>query len=126
MLALKLGGQKEGTIKFVNELLTYDPSARPSAGKALRSRWWGEEPRACRPEMVQTFPEIRNYEEEGRGSGGMKGKGEGEGGYIFDFDGRMPGGAGVREVRDVEARGGVSGRSEEEGRGKKRRFEGRE
>lgn len=87
MLERRLTGSRRECIALVNELLTYDPDMRPSAARALRHPYFTrEEPRACRPEMIQTFPEIRNepqpqFEDaNGRGTGAGAG-----GGYVFDF-----------------------------------------
>lgn len=86
MLEKKLHGQKKECVSLVNELLTYDPDMRPSAARALRHSYFTrEQPAACKPEMVQTFPEIRN--EEVRRTVEMKRGNEGPpgGGYVFDF-----------------------------------------
>lgn len=62
LLERRLVGQKRECIGLVNELLTYDPDMRPSASKALRHPYFTREaPAACLPEMIQTFPEIRNF-----------------------------------------------------------------
>ncbi|KAI5794751.1 kinase-like domain-containing protein [Pyronema domesticum] len=85
-LERKLVGQKKECINLVNELLTYDPEMRPSAYRALRHAYFTkEEPRACRPEMVQTFPEIRNMPG-APGNVELKRAGE-QSGYVFDFGG---------------------------------------
>ena len=91
LLEKKLAGQKTECINLVNELLTYNPDMRPSASKALRHAYFAREaPAACRPEMIQTFPEIRNVPG-GPGSAvevvveDRRGGGEGGGGYMFDF-----------------------------------------
>lgn len=84
LLEKKLHGQKRECINLVNELLTYDPDMRPSAPRALRHAYFTrEQPAACKPEMVQTFPEIRN--EEVKRTVEMKRGNEGPGGYVFDF-----------------------------------------
>lgn len=91
MLREKLRGWGEEAVELVNKLLTYDPERRPSARTAGRHRWFEVEPRACRPEMIQTAPDAR----EG-GSGGKRmavgrerDEGRGprvdDGGYVFDF-----------------------------------------
>ena len=101
MLRERLKGCTPEAIALVNALLTFDPEKRPSARRALGHKYFTEEePRACRPEMLQTAPEVRN---EGLGGGGGKrivvgrereeeeeGKGAGgapEKDYLFDFDG---------------------------------------
>lgn len=85
----RLKGCSDGAVELVNALLTYDPEKRPSARGALRFAYWEESPRACRPEMVQTAPEIRN---EGAGAGkrvvvGREREERGDGGYVFEFEG---------------------------------------
>jgi serine/threonine protein kinase len=61
MLEKKLMGQKRECINLINELLTYDPDMRPPAAKALSHPYFKlEKPQACLPQMIQTFPEIRN------------------------------------------------------------------
>lgn len=91
----------------MNELLTYDPERRPSAGRALRHPYFTKEsPSACRPEMIQTFPEIRNDVKEVEAGGGrVRGGGgmEAGSGYVFDF-GEVGGGEGeARRKRRKQA-----------------------
>jgi len=104
LLERKLAGQKRECINLVNELLTYNPDMRPTASRALRHNYFTREaPAACRPEMIQTFPEIRNF------PGGpetttttatieMK-RGNEAGGYVFDFGEGGAGGGGERKRR---------------------------
>ncbi|KAJ3080443.1 Cyclin-dependent kinase 10 [Quaeritorhiza haematococci] len=55
-------------IALLNGLLTYDPKKRMTVKEALRHPYFVEEgPGMCRPEMLPTYPEIRNGEESGRG-----------------------------------------------------------
>lgn len=93
LLDTKLAGQKQECVNLVNDLLTYDPDMRPSATRALKHNYFlREAPAACRPEMIQTFPEIRNVPG-GPGSAvevvtiTARGGGGGGGGdsYVFDF-----------------------------------------
>lgn len=87
MLERRLVGQTKETIRLINEMLTFDPDRRISAGDALRERYFTREmPPPQRPELIQTFPEIRN-EDKGVGGAeaGSKRKGKEAGGYVFDF-----------------------------------------
>ncbi|KAL0633760.1 hypothetical protein Q9L58_007367 [Maublancomyces gigas] len=87
MLERRLVGQTKETIRLINEMLTFDPERRISAGDALRQRYFTRDmPPPQRPELIQTFPEIRN-EEKGVGGAetGLKRKGKEAGGYVFDF-----------------------------------------
>lgn len=85
MLETKLAGQKKECINLVNELLTYDPEMRPSAGRALKHPYFvREQPGPCAPEMIQTFPEIRNVPGAPAGTVEMK-RGNEVGDYVFDF-----------------------------------------
>jgi len=85
MLERKLGGQRKECINLINILLTYDPEARPTAGKALRHPYFTREmPPAAKPEMIQTFPELRNSSDNSDGKRAEGGGGKGSG-YIFDF-----------------------------------------
>ena len=68
-------------------MLTYDPEKRPSARGALRFAYWEESPRACRPEMVQTAPEIRNEAAVGKRVVVGRERDGGDGGYVFEFEG---------------------------------------
>lgn len=92
MLERRLVGQTKETIRLVNEMLTFDPERRISAADALRERYFTREmPPPQRPELIQTFPEIRNEDGAGRKGGGGeivvggKRKGKEAGGYVFDF-----------------------------------------
>jgi serine/threonine protein kinase len=86
MLEQKLAGHRKECINLVNELLTYDPEMRPSAGRALRHPYFTREhPGPCAPEMIQTFPEIRNVPGAPSGTVEMKRGNEAGGGYVFDF-----------------------------------------
>ncbi|KAH0612148.1 uncharacterized protein H6S33_010200 [Morchella sextelata] len=91
MLERRLVGQTKETIRVINEMLTFDPERRITASDALRERYFTREmPPPQRPELIQTFPEIRNESDIGarkgvEGAGGKrKGKEQG-GGYVFDF-----------------------------------------
>jgi len=96
MLEKRLVGQRRECINLVNELLTYDPDMRPSAARALRHPYFAREsPPACLPEMIQTFPEIRNTP--GVHGGGGETKRACEAGYVFDFG--DVGGGGERKRR---------------------------
>lgn len=93
MLERRLVGQSKGTIRLINEMLTFDPEKRISAGDALKGRYFTREmPPPQRPELIQTFPEIRNEDVPGKKGGGGgesvvggKRKGKDAGGYVFDF-----------------------------------------
>lgn len=94
MLERRLVGQTKETIRIINEMLTFDSERRITASDALRERYFTREmPPPQRPELIQTFPEIRNDD---GGASGRKGNGGGEsglgkrkgkdqGGYVFDF-----------------------------------------
>lgn len=47
-------------IKLINELLTYDPKMRISAREARRCRYFREKPIPVEPEMMPTYPHLRN------------------------------------------------------------------
>jgi cyclin-dependent kinase 10 len=97
MLERRLKGQTKETVRLINDMLTYDPDRRITANEALRHRYFNREmPPAQRPELIQTFPEIRNERQkhdadrsEGDGPGKRKAKdvaaSGGGGGYVFDF-----------------------------------------
>ncbi|PUU82848.1 kinase-like domain-containing protein [Tuber borchii] len=93
MLERRLKGQSKETIRLINEMLTYDPDRRITASEALRHKYFTREmPPAQRPELIQTFPEIRNERSDdgghhAKGSEGLgKRKAKDAGGpYVFDF-----------------------------------------
>lgn len=93
MLERRLKSQSKETIRLINEMLTYDPDRRITAGEALRHKYFTREmPPAQRPELIQTFPEIRNERSDdgghhAKGSEGLgKRKAKDAGGpYVFDF-----------------------------------------
>lgn len=106
------------TVSFLSGCLKWDPSKRWTASEALgrgktrlaslADAWWKESPRAVNPELLPTFPEVRNgvpaatSKEWNNDIGGdaaaaeaapnqlrkskMSIVGPGEG-YVFDFDG---------------------------------------
>lgn len=47
-------------IKLINELLTYDPEKRTSAVQARRCRYFREKPHPVEPELMPTYPHLRN------------------------------------------------------------------
>ena len=47
-------------IKLINDLLTYDPKKRISAEGARRCRYFREKPHPVDPEMMPTYPHLRN------------------------------------------------------------------
>lgn len=47
-------------IKLIHELLTYDPEMRISAKDARRCRYFREKPVPVDPEMMPTYPHLRN------------------------------------------------------------------
>ncbi len=47
-------------LKIVNELLTYDPEKRISADRARRHDYLREKPHPVDPEMMPTYPHLRN------------------------------------------------------------------
>lgn len=95
MLERRLKGQTKETVRLINDMLTYDPDRRITASEALRHRYFTREmPPPQRPELIQTFPEIRNERQNddadrlkggGGGQGKRKAKDETAGGYVFDF-----------------------------------------
>ena len=88
------------TVNVLKGLLQWDPRARWTASETLGSgrsqyaaiaeRWWKESPRAIDPELLPTYPEIRNQSErpkkieQSQGGEQSQQKG-GAGGYVFDF-----------------------------------------
>ncbi|KAL7268216.1 hypothetical protein RUND412_009168 [Rhizina undulata] len=79
MLERRFKDKSKETVKLLNDMLTFDPERRITAPEALKHRYFSESPRAVRPEMMQTWPEIRNRETSRKRAGGE------EGGYVFDF-----------------------------------------
>ena len=94
------------TVRVLAGLLQWDPRARWTAAEALGrarrvprdvERWWAESPRALNPELLPTFPEVRNREGKQREGGprsiGEAAREEGSGGgasgsgYVFDLEG---------------------------------------
>lgn len=63
-------GTTKETIKFLGGLLRWDPGARWTATEALgrgrnrfaadAEKWWKESPREVDPELLPTYPEVRN------------------------------------------------------------------
>ena len=47
-------------ITLINELLTYDPEKRISAARAQGCRYFREKPLPVEPEMMPTYPHLRN------------------------------------------------------------------
>ena len=47
-------------IKLIHDLLTYDPEKRISAEKARRCEYFHEKPHPVEPEMMPTYPHLRN------------------------------------------------------------------
>ena len=50
----------EAGCQLINDLLTYDPDKRTSAQKARRSIYFREKPLPVEPEMMPTYPHLRN------------------------------------------------------------------
>ena len=50
----------ETGIKLINDLLTYDPVKRATARSARRDRYFHEKPHPVDPEMMPTYPHLRN------------------------------------------------------------------
>ncbi|KAI4106297.1 MAG: hypothetical protein L6R37_002279 [Teloschistes peruensis] len=65
-----LSASSVGTVTMLRGLLTWHPQARWTAGEALGrgkgklsvrgEQWWTESPRAIKPELLPTYPEVRN------------------------------------------------------------------
>ena len=50
----------EAGSQLVNDMLTYDPNKRISARRARRSTYFREKPHPIEPEMMPTYPHLRN------------------------------------------------------------------
>ena len=50
----------EAGSQLVNDMLTYDPNKRISARKARKSAYFREKPHPIEPEMMPTYPHLRN------------------------------------------------------------------
>ena len=50
----------EAGYKLMNELLTYNPERRISAKRAQRSVYFREKPHPIEPQMMPTYPHLRN------------------------------------------------------------------
>ncbi|GAU97291.1 hypothetical protein RvY_08614 [Ramazzottius varieornatus] len=60
-------------LHLLNALFTYDPDKRSTAREALKSSYFKEHPLPCSPDLMPTFPQIRNLS---GGSGGKRRKEE--------------------------------------------------
>ncbi|OQV24752.1 Cyclin-dependent kinase 10 [Hypsibius exemplaris] len=47
-------------LRLLNSLFTYDPKKRATADDALMSSYFKEQPLPCDPDLMPTFPQIRN------------------------------------------------------------------
>ena len=47
-------------IRLINDLLTYDPKKRISAIRARKDKYFHEKPHPVDPEMMPTYPHLRN------------------------------------------------------------------
>ena len=61
-LKLKFPHVTTPTIDLLNRFLTYHPAKRITAKEALEHPYFSERPLAKDPELMPTFPEIRNEE----------------------------------------------------------------
>ncbi|KAI9019066.1 kinase-like domain-containing protein [Hyaloraphidium curvatum] len=57
---LKFPEASRAAIELFNCMMTYNPSARLPAARALEHDWFRESPRACAPALLPTHPELRN------------------------------------------------------------------
>ena len=59
-LTQKFSDVSEEGLKLINSFLTYDPAKRATAASALKSLYFVEKPLPIDPDMMPTYPHLRN------------------------------------------------------------------